>query len=508
MRRWLNSAMIGITALALASCSWLPLPNDADESAHTPGQAVELSSAGQQLADAVTAEALTSQLTEIERLTVDADGNRGPGSAGYLATAEWIESELSATGFYEVYRQDFTIQMDHPGRSKLTDEAGEVINQRPLKFSAGTPAEGLTGLVVSPASGTGCQASDWDARVTDQIAFAERGGCSFNELNAAAAEAGAAMVIVSNNDSGGVYGTLGAVRPDDIPMTGITRQAGDDLRERIGAGEVRLTFTFDQRLEEFQTFNLFAETTGGRSDNVVMAGAHLDGVPEGPGVNDNGSGAAALLEVALRLADGDQPANKVRFAWWSGEELGLLGAQHWLNSLVETDPQQISSLVTYLNVDMVASPNYVIGVYDGDGSTYPGEDLPANSDLVEAQFTGYFDTIGQPWTDAEMDGGSDHAVFMESGVPIGGLFTGADGSKTEDEVTQFGGERGRPYDSNYHQPSDLLENADLTALAINGKAIAYAVGALAADSAPINGDQPGNQGTPTATEGWGYAGVY
>lgn len=508
-RQSLFTAIVAVGALWLASCSGLlPDAGSSESSSGMPNTAESLSVAGQQLSDAVTGEALQETLLEIEQLTMAADGNRGPGSAGYLASAEWIEQQLTATGFYQVYRQEFTIQLDRPGGSRLADESGEVIHQRPLRFSPGTPDQGVTGRVVEPVSGNGCQVSDWGQAVQGQIALVGRGGCEFAELNQAAGQAGAVLVLVINNTSGGLYGTLDRARADDIPMSGITSQAGRDLQERLRDGDVQLTYRFEQHIDEYQTFNLFAETIGGRGDNVVMAGAHLDGVEEGPGINDNGSGSAILLATALRMADGDQPANKVRYAWWSGEEWGLLGAIHWVNGKVADDPESLTSLAAYINIDMVASPNYVIGVYDGDGSTFPGEDLTDGSDQVEQLFTGYLDAIGQPWVDSEMDGASDHGAFMNSGVPLGGLFTGAGDPKSAAEAELFGGQAGRDYDSNYHGSADSYANLSTDALVINGKAAAFVIGALAADSSAVNGSGAGNLGTPTPAEGYGYAAAF
>lgn len=96
-------------------------------------------------------------------------------------------------------------------------------------------------------------------------------------------------MIVTNNRDAGLYGTLDGMRPEYVPITGVTRSEGDRLRRQLADGEVALSFTFEQRIESFETFNLFAETRGGDGQEVVMAGAHLDSVPEGPGSNDNGS---------------------------------------------------------------------------------------------------------------------------------------------------------------------------------------------------------------------------
>lgn len=546
---WIALALV----LTLASCSSVnPGSPGASTTASRPVSAAapdhvtvaeRAAASATALADAVTAEALSARLRELERLTLAADGNRGPGSTGYLAAASYVEDLLRTTGVYEVYRQPFTIQRPHPGQSRLVDGTGRVINQIPLSFSPGTPDAGIGGRLVAPTSGNGCRADDWGSEVRGQIGIVERGACPFTQLNQAAANAGALVLVVTNDREGGLYGTLDNTRPEYIPITGVTRSEGTLLRMQMDAGQVRLTFTFEQRIETFETFNVFAETRTGDPDNVVMAGAHLDSVPAGPGINDNGSGSMILLETALqlasRLAASDGPAGpgnsgpadpgsvnpggtnpgqanpaqansgqtpKVRFAWWSGEEWGLLGSLHWVNSMVSDDPQTIQHLAAYVNVDMVASPNFIIGVYDGDGSTFTRPDVPAGSAGLKGLFTSYFDRIGQPWTDVEFDDSSDYASFIPSGVPVGGLFTGAGEGKSAREAQLFGGVAGRSFDENYHQPADTFANISQHALEINGKATAHVVGWLVVDTSPVaTGDAAAR--TPMRAEGFGWAGT-
>lgn len=499
--------------LALSSCSAdasggrSTVPSSPTTSVSSVAAADRAMAAGSAMADAVSSEALMGRLGELERLTLSADGNRGPGSAGYLAAASYVEEQLRATGFYDVHRQPFTIQRPHPGESRLVDAAGRVINQIPLTFSPGTPAAGVSGRLVVPTSGNGCQADDWGAELAGQIALVERGACPFTVLNQAAAKMGAVALVVANNQPGGLYGTLENLRPEYIPATGITKSEGALMRQRLTSGEVQLTFTFDQRIESFETFNILAETRTGDPDAVVMAGAHLDSVPAGPGMNDNGSGSMILLETAVQLAaNTEKLSSKVRFVWWGGEEWGLLGSLHWVNGLVDTDPAMIEQVAAYVNIDMVASPNFVIGVYDGDGTTFPDDGVPAGSAGLKTLFTSWFDRIGQPWVDVEFDGASDYASFMPSGVPVGGVFTGAGERKTDREAQLFGGVAGRSYDENYHQPTDTLANVSPQALEINGKATAFVLGSLAQDLTPVLPRGAGRR-VPTRAEGFGYAGT-
>ena len=112
--------------------------------------------------------------------------------------------------------------------------------------------------------------------------------------------------------------------------------------------------------------NVIAELPGKNDDNVVMAGAHLDSVTAGPGINDNGSGSAALLETALMMAK-LKPQNTLRFAWWGAEEGGLIGSTAYVDGLSQAERDRIA---LYLNYDMVGSPNYIFMVYDADESTF------------------------------------------------------------------------------------------------------------------------------------------
>ena len=181
-------------------------------------------------------------------------------------------------------------------------------------------------------------------------------------------------------------------------------------------------------VSERTTTNVIADSPSGRTDRTVMAGAHLDSVDEGPGINDNGSGTAAILETAEQMAElGIAPRNAVRFAFWGAEESGLVGSQHYVDSLRQ---RQLHKISVYLNFDMVGSPNFVRFVYDGDGSEF-GVKGPSGSGHMERTFVNYFDAKGLASEPTEFDGRSDYDAFINAGVPAGGLFTGAEDIKTE-----------------------------------------------------------------------------
>ncbi|MBQ0915549.1 M28 family metallopeptidase [Streptomyces sp. RM99] len=208
-------------------------------------------------------------------------------------------------------------------------------------------------------------------------------------------------------------------------------------------------------------YNLIADWPGGDANQVVMAGSHLDSVSSGPGINDNGSGSAAVLETALAVArSGHQPAKHLRFAWWGAEELGLVGSRHYVSSLGSTGRAKISG---YLNFDMIGSPNPGYFVYDDDP-------------VIEKTFKDYFAGLGiATEIETEGDGRSDHAPFKNAGVPVGGLFSGADYRKTSAQAAKWGGTVGQPFDRCYHSSCDTTANIDDTPLDRNSDAIAYAM---------------------------------
>lgn len=222
------------------------------------------------------------------------------------------------------------------------------------------------------------------------------------------------------------------------------------------------------------TPNLIAESKDGDADQVVMAGGHLDSVLDGPGINDNGSGTATLLEVAEEMA-GMELDNKVRFAFWSAEEEGLLGSTHYVESLGSS----LQDIAVYLNFDMVASPNYVRYVYDDTGA-------PEGSSVVRDFFKDYFALKDLPLEKIDIEGRSDHGPFLWNGIPIGGLFTGADMLKSPRERGLYGGTAGEYEDQCYHKACDDLGNVDETVLGEMAGAITSLIVELTTRGDPLN----------------------
>lgn len=221
-------------------------------------------------------------------------------------------------------------------------------------------------------------------------------------------------------------------------------------------------------------YNLIADWPGGDPGDVLMVGAHLDSVTAGPGINDNGSGSAANLEVALEVSRQSLSTTKhLRFGWWGAEELGLRGSTAYVNSLPAAEKAKIKA---YLNFDMVGSPNPGYFLYDGDNSDGVGSGPgPAGSAALEQTLKDYFTSISVPTEGTDFDGRSDYGPFIAAGIPAGGIFTGAEGRKTAAQATKWGGTSGAAFDACYHRACDTTANINDTALDRNSDAIAYAV---------------------------------
>lgn len=442
----------------------------------------------EKLVKQVTANGANRHLIALQRIAAQNGGTRavddgqiGSTGAGYEASVDYVVGRLEDWG-YTVETPEFTYQVVDSDATSLTVGADSYdINK--LRESIDTPIGGLSGpLVVVPEDPTtGCEATDFDsADYVGAIALIRRGGCSFELKGLNAAAAGAIAAVISNNVPGPLTnGTIGSTGP--IPVGGISQQDGTTLAASSGEAA-----NVEMRSKNVTARNVIAQTNTGRSDNVVMLGAHLDSVQAGPGLNDNGSGTAALLELANKLGPNAKVTNAVRFAWWGAEELGLLGSTYYVDNLGFEQQLDISM---YLNFDMIGSPNAGYFVYDGDDSDAEGAGPgPYGSQQIEKTFTDFFaDRLDVPTQGTDFDGRSDYGQFIAVGIPAGGLFTGAEGLKTAEQAELWGGTSGIAYDPCYHAACDNLGNVDRKALDRNLDATAWATGIYGYSTQDING---------------------
>jgi len=334
---------------------------------------------------------------------------------------------------------------------------------------------------AAPGSTSGCEDSDFPPPPSDPaIALIQRGTCTFGEKVVNAEEAGYDAAIIFNEGQPGrtdvVAGTLGA--PSDTPAVGMSSADGLALEELDRTEDVVMNVTTSTDSRQATTVNVLADSTSGDPRKTTVVGAHLDSVAGGAGINDNGSGSSTILEIAEEMADLKvNPRNRVRFAFWGAEELGLLGSEHYVDSL---NNRQLGRISANLNFDMVGSPNYVRFVYDGDGDGAQGNPVgPPGSAQIEDIFTRHFGGEGLESDPTPFNGRSDYGPFIAVGIPAGGLFTGAEGIKTAEQAAVYGGTAGVAYDPNYHQAGDTIVNLNTAALHEMSDAAAHATWTLA-----------------------------
>ncbi|MCQ0024647.1 M28 family metallopeptidase [Streptomyces somaliensis DSM 40738] len=476
-----------VAALAAAALTApLLLASASPASAELASPAKDASKLARKLVDSASADSAHQHLRKFQQIADTAGGNRAAGTLGYDASAAYVYQQLKKAG-YDVSYQEFPFMYTETQAQKLAvvSPAPRDITVSAMTYTKSTPVGGtraaLAGAPVDADGSHGCEPADFAAGAfTGRIALIQRGGCAFAVKQANAAAAGAVGALVYNNVEGALSGTLGSAEAAKIPTGGISKADGEALASAVAAGPVEVNLELRQLHEQRTTRNVIAETRRGNAANTVMLGSHLDSVTAGPGISDNGSGSAGLLDVALKFAKyKDKTTNKVRFAWWGAEEIGLLGSEHYVGALDELGRKEIK---LYLNFDMIASPNYGLFVYDGDDSDGVGAPAgPAGSAQLERDINAFLDRQGHPHEGTDFTGRSDYGPFVEVGIPSGGTFTGAEGIKTAAQAQKFGGTAGAPYDPCYHTACDDLDNIDMKAFDVNIDVIANAVGTYAHD---------------------------
>jgi Zn-dependent M28 family amino/carboxypeptidase len=462
---------VAVAAATAAAGTALLAPTASASPAQKNPKAEQASAEG--FRKAVTVQGVVEHLRALQAIADANADTRAAGSPGYEDSTDYIVSRLRAAG-YKPKLDEFEFVYNADASPPVLSTGGVDLSESALSMSFSPNGDVTGALAPVGAAGDatpGCEAADFAGFTAGSIAVISRGSCTFAIKAQNAAAAGAAGTIVYNNTAGPLSGTLGNVQTFEGPVVGVPTSVGQQL---VAAAGQTARLKVDRVNETRTTYNVIADLVPARgAEDVIVVGAHLDSVPAGPGINDNGSGSAGILEMAEELAKGTgRLQNTVRFAWWSAEEFGLLGAEAYVDELKTERPAELARIALNLNFDMIGSPNYGRFIYDGDNTAFPvgpgAAAGPAGSGEIERVFQDAFRQMGLASAATPFSGRSDYGPFIAEGIPAGGLFTGAEGIKTPAQAAVFGGVAGQAYDPCYHQLCDNLTGEDRGARDFSG----------------------------------------
>jgi aminopeptidase Y len=381
---------------------------------------------------------------------------------GHVGTLSYIYSTIAELGdYYTLWNQSFPAVSGNIFESRLVLGFEVAKSASPMGLTPPTKdKEPVYGQLVLVAN-DGCEGSDYPTSVKGAVVFIRRGTCAFGTKSELAGQAGAVAAVVYNNGPGELSGTLGTPSPDHVATFGLSGEEAAPFIKKLGDGKYVDSIAYiDSEVNTIITTNILAQTVDGDPDNCVMLGGHSDSVDAGPGINDDGSGSLTLLEVATQLTK-FSVKNCVRFAWWAGEEEGLLGSDYYVSVL---PPEENMKIRLFMDYDMLGSPNFAYQVYDARNDVNP-----VGSQELRDLYVKWYEAHDLNYTFIAFDGRSDYDGFIRNGIPGGGIATGAEGIKTKEEAKMFGGKAGAWYDPCYHQLCDDVSNMNLTAWELNTK---------------------------------------
>jgi Zn-dependent M28 family amino/carboxypeptidase len=471
------ATVMAIAVAALASCS-------SPESAPAPDLAHDV-------AGRVTADGMYTHMRKLQEIADANRGSRAEGTPGYDASVDYVVQVLKDKGF-DVQTPEFERLDRTEGGNPTLTVAGRGFHVEQASLLATTPPGGLNAITLRPQNAPGCTAADYGTvLVRGAIAVVDDTGCSVGDKQDAAVAKGAVglLVVSAPGTSGSPAGlfTPGYYQRLSIPV-GVIENDADAALRRTNA-PVRLVL--DSKPVMVKSRNIVVQTKTGDTKNIVLVGAHLDSSARSPGINDNGSGVAALLEAASALGAEPRITNAVRFAFWGSESEGP-------TKYVRGLARDLDDVAMYLSVNMIGSPNAGYFTYDGDQSGQPNPDIPlqsvpAGSAGMERTLAGYLNLAGVRPADMPLSTTTDYGPFLATGIPVGGLTAGSSQRKTEVQARLWGGRAGIAFDPNYHTARDTVDNIDRQALSVMGQAVAFAVGTYAQSVEGVNGVPPRDQ---------------
>jgi Zn-dependent M28 family amino/carboxypeptidase len=429
-RRGCALASNGLVVAVLAAASVLsPGCLASDEPAHAT---FDRATAVAELPGRLSTARMRAHLLALQRIADRSGGTRAAGTAGYRASVRYVRDQLRRAGYRpQVVGFPFVEYRETRERVTQVSPRRRVLRSEALDYSPSTPPGGLRGRVVR--AGDGCQPRDFRA-VQGAVALAVRGTCFTFVKARHAAAAGAVALLVYSPEPGPLNATLGDPRAATIPVAAVDAAAGERLAAERNA-VVQLEIRAQRRQSRSQNAIAVVRPSASR---VLLVGAHLDSVAAGPGINDNGTGVAALLEIA-RVVRRLAPTLAVRFGFWGAEEYGLIGSRAYATRV---DPRELAG---YLNFDMLGSRSGEYAVYDTGPYT--------------ARWLRYFRKAGVRVTKIDVEGRTDHFSFQQIGVPTGGIVAVPDRC--------------------YHKACDRLGKVDFEALETLAAAAAFGVATFA-----------------------------
>ena len=477
----------------------------------------------QKLVDCVTKDDLWAHMVKFQQIAdanpgADGHPSRNSGEPGYKASADYVADVMRSAG-YQVTLQEYkfhyfsfvgTPVMREVSPTPRDFGLGTEFNPGPVAGSTTAKLQPVGGIVVpatpTPSSASGCAATDFAGFVAGNIALIQRGTCTFAQKVANAEAAGASATVIFNEGNPGRTGLFSGslAGTEQHPVLFTSYDVGTQLLAQYSPG-VGPVLTVDvQAIDDpnRSDWNVIADSRGGDPNNVLVIDAHLDAI-YGAGMLDNASGSAAILDIAQQLKN-TNTRNKLRFIWFGGEELGLLGSDFYVNTLPATE---LAKIKFDLDADVLATPNYVAGVLDPkDGVQLFGRDpgtpmdpsIWAPSAIARDYGIQYLSSIGQNSILFSADG-TDAFMFQLAGIPASGVLTGQDCCKLASDVALFGGFEGNfegtvPGDDggcvdNPFRWCDNLSNNDPEVLTFMSKAFANMVGHMAYDTQVFNSSQ-------------------
>src|SRR6266550_1909681 len=530
MQLRMKSRRLSLAVLCVAGLTILAGPNasaTASAKAPTPAECdARANDTPSKLLPCIQKDDLWNHMTQFQAI---ADANPGPdgmpsrnsGEPGYKASADYVAALMKQAG-YDVTIQPYKfIYYAYTGIPAFTEVSptphsytlGEEWGPGQSTGTASAALQPVGGIIIpptpTPSSTSGCTPADFNGFISGRIALIQRGGCNFGVKVLNAQAAGASGVIIFNEGNptrtdllvGSLFDAAGNPFVSTIPVAFTTFAGGANLldqyqqavqnRTALPVMNISITAIVNTNADDY---NVIAESKGGDKNHVVVVDAHLDAI-YGAGMLDNASGSATILGIAQKMKN-VQPVNKLRFIWFGGEELGLLGSSYYVNNLTSNE---LSHIGYDLDADVTATPNYLIGVLDPAApdlfgrtvtSTFPNR-VYKSSTIARDQGIAYFDSVGLNH-ELLSPVGTDAFSFNAVGIPASGLLTGQDCCKSQEEVNLFGGHLGN-YEGNI--PSfdggcvdnpfrwcDNLSNNDPNVLTFMSKAFATMVVQMAFDT--------------------------